>query len=151
MTYLMFYIQYCLFLFKALAQINNNTLRWLAVFYQPQRAGVFLPLNNLLNSKWFDFKIPSRSICTIIPFQHVFRHDIQYALCSNLIMFWPQGGRLVYNSTSLPSLSLIFPILFHNALNAIWITTFFNYKYLSMRVHTSHRCYMCPPFTLHSR
>jgi hypothetical protein len=61
-------------------------------------------------------------------------------------MFWPQGGCLAY---SLISLLIIFPMIFHNALNTI--TTSFDYKYPLMRVHTSHRCYKCPPFMLHSR
>jgi hypothetical protein len=49
---------------------------------------------------------------------------------------------------SWPNLLIIFPI-FHNILNATWITTSFNYMYPSMHVHTSHQCYKCPPFTLH--
>ncbi len=56
---------------------------------------------------------------------------------------------MAYSLTSFPNLSIIFPILLHNPLNVIWITTSFNYMYLSMRVHTSHWCYKCPPFTLH--
>jgi hypothetical protein len=63
-------------------------------------------------------------------------------------MFQPQGKHLVYSLISLPTLSIIFPIFLHNTLNTIWTTTSFNYKYLSMHVHTSHQCYEHPPFTL---
>ncbi len=63
-------------------------------------------------------------------------------------MFQPQGGSLVYNLTNFHSFSIILPILLHNIPNVTWITTSFNCKYPSMHVHTSHRCYGCPPFTL---
>jgi hypothetical protein len=63
-------------------------------------------------------------------------------------MFQPQSGRLTYSSTNLPNLLIIFPILFHSALNMTWIITSFNYKYPLMHVHTSHQCYRCPPFML---
>jgi hypothetical protein len=56
-------------------------------------------------------------------------------------MFRPYDECLVYNSTNLPNLSIIFPILLHHGLNATWITISFNCKYPSMHVHTSHRCY----------
>ncbi len=36
------------------------------------------------------------------------------------------------------------------ALNTTWITSYFNCKYFSMCVHTSHRPYGYPPLTLHS-
>jgi hypothetical protein len=38
------------------------------IFYHPQSVFVFLHLNNSLGNKWFNFKVPFRSICTIIPF-----------------------------------------------------------------------------------
>jgi hypothetical protein len=63
-------------------------------------------------------------------------------------MFWPQGRRLAY---SLINLLIIFPMIFHNVPNTTWITTSFDYMYPLMCVHTSHRCYKCPPFTLRSR
>jgi hypothetical protein len=49
-----------------------TTSKWLAIFYYPQHAHVFLPLNNSLGNKWFNFKIPYWSICTIIPFSTCF-------------------------------------------------------------------------------
>jgi hypothetical protein len=52
------------------------------------------------------------------------------------------------NLTNLPNLLIIFPILLNNILKVIWIIMSFNCKYPSMCVHTSHRCYMCPFFTL---
>jgi len=33
------------FLLKALAQVNNNTSKWLVIFYHPQHECVFFPLN----------------------------------------------------------------------------------------------------------
>ncbi len=65
-------------------------------------------------------------------------------------MFWTKGGQLAYNSTSLLSLSIIFPIFFHNTLYAIWTTPSLNCGYPLMRVHTSHWPYGYPLFTLHS-
>jgi hypothetical protein len=56
------------FLLEALAQVDNNTSKWLAIFYRPQHARVFFPLNNSLGNKWFNFKISSWSVYTIIPF-----------------------------------------------------------------------------------
>jgi len=58
-------------------------------------------------------------------------------------MFWPC---LALNLTSFPNLSIIFPIFFDSALNMIWITTYFNCRYLSMHVHTSYWYCRCPPF-----
>jgi hypothetical protein len=36
-------------------------------------------------------------------------------------MLWPKGGCLAYNSTDLPNLLVIFPILFHNTSYVTWI------------------------------
>jgi len=82
------------------------------------------------------------------PFHHVFWRDIWSPSCLNFIMFWPRGECLVYNSTSLPNLLIIFPNFFHNTLYAIRITPSFNYMHPSMCVHTSHRPYGYPPFML---
>jgi hypothetical protein len=62
------------FLLEALARINNNTFfsnntsRQHVIFYHPQPVHVFLHLNNSSSNKWFNFKVPSWSIYTIIPF-----------------------------------------------------------------------------------
>jgi len=42
------------------------------IFYHPQLVCVFLHLNNSSGNKWFNFKIPSRSVYTIIPFPSCF-------------------------------------------------------------------------------
>ncbi len=89
------------------------------------------------------------SIYTINPFQHALWHDIWNPLCLNFIMFWPWGRHLVYNLTNFLSLSIIFHIFFHNALDVAWITTSFNYKLPMMCAHTSHRFYWYSPFMLH--
>jgi hypothetical protein len=52
---------------------------------------LFLHLNNSLGNKWFDFKIPFQSVCTIIPFPTCFpieyliqTHCVQILSCSSL-------------------------------------------------------------------
>jgi hypothetical protein len=42
------------------------------MFNHPQLVHVFLHLNNSLDNKWFDFKIPFQNIYTIIPFPTCF-------------------------------------------------------------------------------
>jgi hypothetical protein len=37
-------------------------------FIAPNTCVFFFPLNNSSNNEWFTFKIPSKSVCTIIPF-----------------------------------------------------------------------------------
>jgi hypothetical protein len=64
-------------------------------------------------------------------------------------MFQPWDGQLIYSSTNLPSLSIIFPSFFHNISNVVYTTTPFTCRYLLMRVHTSHWPYGYPPLTLH--
>ncbi len=46
----------------------NNTSRRHVISYHPQFAHVFLCLNNSSSNKWFEFKIPSWNVYTIIPF-----------------------------------------------------------------------------------
>jgi hypothetical protein len=41
-------------------------------------------------------------------------------------MFWPKGKSLIYNSTNLPNLSIIFPNFLHNTLYATWTTPSLN-------------------------
>jgi hypothetical protein len=84
------------------------------------------------------------------PFQHAFWRDIWNTSCLNFIMFWPKGKCLAYNLTNPPSLSIIFPNFFHNALNVIWTTPSLNCEYPLMCVHTSHRPYGYPPLTMRS-
>jgi hypothetical protein len=65
------------FLFEALTQVNNNIFfsnnssKW-HVISPPQLVHVFLCLNNSSNNKWFNFKISSWTIYTIIPFPTCF-------------------------------------------------------------------------------
>jgi hypothetical protein len=63
------------FLLEALTQVDNNnfsssnTSRWHVMFFHcPQPMCIFFHLNNSLGNKWFNLKIPSQSIDTIIPF-----------------------------------------------------------------------------------
>ncbi len=86
-----------------------------------------------------------RTFIPSYPFQHVFQWDIWSSSCSNFIMFWPKGECLAYSSTNFPKLLTKLPDLFHNASHTTWTTPSINYKYLSMRVHTSHRPYGYPP------
>ncbi len=66
------------YLLEALSWVDNNTfpfsntLRCHVISYHPLLAHVFFCLNNSSNNKWFDFKIPSWSIYTIIPFPACF-------------------------------------------------------------------------------
>jgi hypothetical protein len=45
---------------------------------------------------------------------------------------------LAYN---LITISIIFPNFLHSILDMVWTTTYFNYKYPLMRMHTSHQPY----------
>jgi hypothetical protein len=73
---------------------------------------VSLHLNNSSNNKWLNFKIPSWSVCTIIPFYHVHQWHIWGPLCSNCIVLWLRDRCLTYNSTNFPNLSIVFPSCF---------------------------------------
>jgi hypothetical protein len=81
-------------------------------------------------------------------FHHVIWRDIWDPLCPNFIIFWPKGRHLIYNSISLPNLSIIFPNFLHNTLYMTLTTPSLNYKHPLMCVHTSHRPYGYPPLTL---
>jgi len=106
------------FFFEALTWVDNNTFlsnnisKCLVIFYCPQHVCVFFLLNNSSSNKWLDFKIPFWNICTIIPFPTCFLIGYLDPLCSNFIMFWHWNRRLIYNSTNLPNLSIIFAIFF---------------------------------------
>jgi hypothetical protein len=68
-------------------------------------------------------------------------------------MFWCWVRRLSYNLRSLSKaiLLIIFPSFFHNVSDVAWTTTSFNCMPPSMCLHTSHRPYRYPPFTLDPR
>ncbi len=110
------------------------------IFYRSQHMHVFLPLNNSSNNKWFDLKIPSWNLWTIIASLTCFL---------NFFKFQPWGECLAYILTNLPSLLIIFFYFFHNALNVDWTTKSFNCKYFLMHVFTSHWPYGYPPLMLH--
>jgi hypothetical protein len=57
---------------------------------------------------------------------------------------------LAYNLTNPPNLLIIFLNFFHNTLDAAQTTTSLNCRIPLMCVHTSHRPYRYPFFTLHS-
>jgi hypothetical protein len=82
-------------------------------------------------------------------FQHVFRRDIWSPLCPIISCYCPKVNFfLAYSWTNLPKLSINFLNLFHNTLNMTWIAPYFNCKYPSMCVHTSHWPYGYPFLTL---
>jgi len=81
-------------------------------------------------------------------FHHVLWRDIWDPLCPNFIMFWPKGRHVIYNSISLPNLSIIFPNFLHNSSYMTLTTPSFNYKHPLMCAHTSHRPYGYSPLTL---
>jgi hypothetical protein len=62
------------FLLEALAWVDNDTFPFeqhfkvICDFYHPQPMHVFFHLNNSSCNKWFNFKIPSQNVYTIIPF-----------------------------------------------------------------------------------
>jgi len=88
------------FLVEAVTQINNNTFlsnntsRQHVIFYHPQPVHVFLHFNNSSCNKLFNFKIPSRSISTIIPFPICSLMGHLKPIMLEFIMFWPKGGCL---------------------------------------------------------
>jgi hypothetical protein len=125
------------FLLEALTQVHNNTSKQPMIFYHPQLVHVFFYLNNSLGNKCFNFKIPSWSVYPIIPFSTHF--PTRY-------LKFIKG--MAYNSTSFPNLSIIFPGFLLNVLYTTWTTPSFYCRYLSMCVHSSHRPYGFPPFTL---
>jgi hypothetical protein len=142
------------FLLEALVGIDNNiffsnnTSRQHVIFYHPQHEHVSFLSNNSSDKKWFILKIPFQSVHTIILFQTCFLTGYLKPISLNIIMFRPWGGFLTYSSINLPNLSIIFPNFFHNVLNVVQTTTFFNYGPLLMCVHTSHRPYGYPSFML---
>jgi len=82
------------------------------IFYSPKLVYVFLYLNNSSGNKWFDFKIPSRNVYTIIPFLACSSIEYLRPIMFEFYMFWHKGKSLAYSSTSLPSLSIIFSNFF---------------------------------------
>ncbi len=67
-------VDQCPFLLETLTRVDHNTFffqqhfKVTCDFLSPQFMHVFLCLNNSSSNKWFDFKIPSRNVCTIITF-----------------------------------------------------------------------------------
>jgi len=140
----------CPFLLEALTRVDNN----LFFFQQHVKAACDLlpppawaclpPFEQFIGQQMVHFQ-DSISKClhhhtlSNMLFNKIFEtHCVQILSCFGL-----GAGVLVYNSINFPSLSIIFPILFHSASNMTWSTTSFNYRYPLMYVHTSHRCYKC--------
>ncbi len=91
-------------------------------FYHPKLVRVFFHLNNSLNNKWFNFKIPFWNICTITPFPTC-------SLMGHLKFIMPEfyyviakGMHLASNLTNLPNLLIIFPNFLHNTSYMTWTT-----------------------------
>ncbi len=139
-------VDQCPFVLKVLTWVDNNNFP----FQQYLKITcdlftIFLLLNNSLNNKWFDFKIPFQSVYTIIP----------SLTCSPIGYLKP----IVIEFYHVPTLGQAFGLQFDNFfslsiiflkfLNVFWTPTSFNCKYFSMCVHISHRLYGCPSLTLH--
>jgi len=83
---------------------------------------VFFHLNNSLNNKWFNFKIPSWNICTITPFLTCFLTGHLKLIMLEFYHVLTKGMHLAYNSTNLPNLLIIFPNFLHNTSYMTWTT-----------------------------
>ncbi len=104
----------------------SNTSRWHAIFYCPQFVHVFFLLNNSSGNKWFNFKVPSWSIYTIIPFPTWFSIGYLRLIVLEFYHVLALGCVLGFNSISFFNLLIIFPNFLHIVSNMIWITTSFN-------------------------
>ncbi len=109
---------------------------------------VFLYLNNSLDNKWFNFKIPSQSVRTIIPSLACspMRHLRPIVLAFYHVL--AQGRHLIYKLTNLSNLSIIFFSFLHNTSYMTWTTPSLNCRHPFMCVHTSHQPYGYPPLML---
>jgi len=149
-----FMVDQCPFLLKAITWVNYNTFPFWQHFkvtcdLLPTLACACFLLEHFIKQQMVQLQ---DSILKCLHhhtlFQHTFWWNIWNTLCSNLIMFWPRGGCIIYNLTNFLGLFICFPNLFHNASNMIWIIPSFNCRYPSMHVHKSHQPYGYPPFTL---
>ncbi len=86
----------------------------------PRPVCVFFHLNNSLGNKWFNFKIPSWSVYTIIPFPTCSPTGYFKPIMLEFYHVLGKGGCLVSKLTNLPNLSIIFPSLFNNILYTTW-------------------------------
>ncbi len=115
-------------LYEVLAQISNNKfpfqqhLEATCDLLPPQPVCVFFHLNNSSGNKWFNFKIPPRSVYTIIHFSSMLSNRYPRPIVLEFIMFWPKGGLLAYKSIIIPNLSIIFPNFFYTTLYSTWTT-----------------------------
>jgi len=100
------------FLLEALTGIDNNTfpfqqhLKMACVLLPPKPMHVFFHLNNSSNNKWFNFKISSWNICTVIPFPTCF-------LTKHLKLIMPEVCSSLGAGTWF-IIRLIFPFFLHN-------------------------------------
>jgi hypothetical protein len=93
-------------------------------------------LNNLSNNKWFNFKIPSRSIYTIIPFPTCFLSRHLKSIVSEFYHVLVQGQALglQFDQSSKP---FDYPNFLHNISYVTWTTPSFYCKHPSMCAHIS--------------
>ncbi len=94
---------------------------------------VFLCSNNPSSNKWLNFKIPSWSVCTIIPFSTCSLTRYVKPIMFKFYHVLAQRQMLGLNLTNFSKLSTSFLCLFHNILNMTWITLSFNCKYHLMQ------------------
>ncbi len=89
----------------------SNILRQHVIFYHPIR--VFFHLNNSLGNKWFNFKIPFWSVCTIIPFPTCFPmgylRPIMPKFYYVLAQGWALGLQLDQSSQPFDNIPQFFP------------------------------------------
>ncbi len=149
------------FLLEALTWVNNNTFIFqqhiffpttpkgtMWSFTNPNTSGFFL-LNNSLDNKWFNFKIPFWSVYIIIHFLTCFPTWYQRLIMLEFYHVLALERHLAYTLIGIFILSIIFPNFFHITLNTAWIITSFNCRPTLMCVYTSHQPYGYSPFTLH--
>jgi hypothetical protein len=101
------------------------------------------------------FKIPFWSICIIIPWLKCILTKFLRPIMPKFYHVWPYRGCLLYNSSNLPNLLIIFPNFLYITSDVAWINTSFNYKpppplppTPQMCMHTSNWPYECSPFML---
>ncbi len=114
--------------------LSNNNSRRHVIFYHLQHTYAFFLLNNLSNKKWFNFKIPSWSVHTIIPFPTRsptwYLRPIMLEFYHVLALKWAFGLWLDQFPQPFDNLPQFYPQCF------TWTTTSFNCKPPSICFHT---------------
>jgi len=128
--------------------LSNNTSRRLVISYRPQLTHVFFHLNNSSGNKWFNFKIPSQNVCTIVSFPTCFSTGYLKPIVLEFYHILAQGQVLDLQLNQFFLALTSFFNLFCSVSNTTWNAPSPNCKYPLMCVHTSHQPYRYPPLTL---